>query len=290
MFIRELFKRNKLVVSCEIFPPKPDYPVETIFATLSGLREMNPDFISVTYGAGGSSCARTVQIASTLKNDYKVETLAHLTCVGADRQTTDEVLNQLKQANVENVLALRGDLPQGAQTDCSNNGVGHHEYGKDLIGHLNRNHEFCIAAAAYPEGHPRCPDRKIDRQRLKQKVDAGADFLITQLFFDNQLFYQMMEELSAIGIACPVAAGIMPVLNAAQIRKITELCGASIPGKLSALLQKFGDQPAEMEKAGLEYACGQIADLVAHGVDGIHLYTMNKPVQTKTILRQTGLR
>ena len=154
MKIRDLFSAKKPVVSCEIFPPKPDYPIETIFATLSGLGEMKPDFISVTYGAGGSSCARTVQIASTVKNEYGIETLAHLTCVGAGRKTTDGVLDQLKAENIENVLALRGDLPAGMQAEDEE---GHHEYAKDLIVHLHRNFDFCIAAAAYPEGHPGCP-------------------------------------------------------------------------------------------------------------------------------------
>ena len=287
MLIRDLFSTKKPVVSCEIFPPKFDYPVETIFSTLAKLRDLEPDFISVTYGAGGSSCARTVQIASTVKNEYGVETLAHLTCVGADRAETDGVLEQLKEANVENVLALRGDLPEETPTDTS---VGYHEYASDLIAHIRSKYDFCVAAAAYPEGHPRCPDRRQDRQRLKQKVEAGADFLITQLFFDNGMYFKMMEEISAIGIACPVIAGIMPVLNAAQIRKITELCGASIPEGLALLLRRFGGQPAEMEKAGIDYACGQIENLVSNGVAGIHLYTMNKPLQTKMILKQTGLR
>ena len=287
MRISDLYSKKKPVVSCEIFPPKPDYPIETIFATLSGLSEMKPDFISVTYGAGGSSCARTVQIASTVKNEYGVETLAHLTCVGADRAATDEVLEQLKGAGIENVLALRGDLPEG--TESTVDGV-HHEYAKDLIAHLRSKHEVCIAAAAYPECHPRCSGRLLDRERLKQKVDAGASFLITQLFFDNAMYYQMMEEIRAKEMSCPVSAGIMPVLNAAQIRRITGLCGATIPKGLAVLLQKFGDKPAEMEKAGLEYACEQIMDLVSHGVDGIHLYTMNKPAQTKVILKLTGLR
>lgn len=287
MRIGDLYKAKKTVVSCEIFPPKPDYPVDTIFHTLAGLSEMNPDFISVTYGAGGSSCARTVQIASTVKNDYGVETLAHLTCVGADCATTDGVLDQLKNAGVENVLALRGDLPEGAEKMDSGE---YHEYARDLIAHLRSQWEFCIAAAAYPEGHPGCSTLSLDRQRLKQKVDAGASFLITQLFFDNAMYYQMLEDIRKIGVMCPVAAGIMPVLNAAQIRRITGLCGATIPAGLATLLQKYGDNPAEMEKAGLDYACEQIVDLVSRGAEGIHLYTMNKPAQTKLILKQTGLR
>ena len=287
MRICELFNSKKPVVSCEVFPPKPDYPVETIFATLEGLGELKPDYISVTYGAGGSSCTRSVQIASKVKNEFGIETLAHLTCVGADRKATDEVLLQLKLENISNVLALRGDLLP--EVPCGS-GAEYHEYAKDLIAHIQSRHEFCIAAAAYPEGHPRCPGLAVDRERLKQKVDAGADFLITQLFFDNQFFYSMMEQLDKLGMKCPVAAGIMPVLNAAQIRRMTQLCGASIPSRLASLLGKFGDCPADMEKAGLDYACRQIVDLVEHGVAGVHLYTMNKPKQTGEILRQTGLR
>ena len=287
MSINQLFANKKPVVSLEIFPPKPDYPIETIFSTLDGLSEMKPDFISVTYGAGGSSCARTVQIASKVKNDYGVETLAHLTCVGATRLATDDVLKQLQNENIGNVLALRGDLPPEIPCD---NGCDYHAYAKDLISHIKAKFDFCIGAAAYPEGHPRCPTLEMDRQRLKEKVDAGASFLITQLFFDNRCFYEMMADLHRIGVDCPVTAGIMPVMNSAQIRRITELCGASIPQKLSAMLDKYGDRPAEMEKAGIEYACAQIGELVENGVAGIHLYTMNKPRQTQEILRQAGLR
>lgn len=287
MHIREMFDSRRPVVSCEIFPPKHDYPLESIFATLEGLSELKPDFISVTYGAGGSSCARSVQIASQVKNRFGVETLAHLTCVGADRQTTDEVLLRLKQENISNLLALRGDLPP--EVPCGQ-GADYHEYAKDLIAHVRSAYDFCIAAAAYPEGHPRCASLSADREHLKQKVEAGADFLITQLFFDNRLFYTMQEQLERSGIRYPVSAGIMPVLNAAQIRRMTELCGASIPDSLSGILRRYGDNPADMEKAGIEFACRQIVDLVEHGVAGVHLYTMNKPRQTAEILRQTGLR
>lgn len=287
MRICELFQSRKPVVSCEIFPPKHDYPIETIFDTLAALSELRPDYISVTYGAGGSSCARSVQIASKVKNDYGVETLAHLTCVGADRRTTDEVLEQLQRENIENVLALRGDLPP--EIPCGH-GDEYHEYAKDLIAHIRQRRNFCIAAAAYPEGHPKCPGLALDRERLKQKVTAGADFLITQLFFDNRLFYDMLDQLAKIGIHCPVTVGVMPVLNAAQIRRMTELCGASIPNRLADLLNRYGNSPADMEKAGIDYACAQIVDLVEQGVNGIHLYTMNKPRQTARILHETGLR
>lgn len=287
MNIRTLFSNKKPVVSCEIFPPKPDYPIETIFATLAALSAMEPDFISVTYGAGGSSCARTVQIASTLQNDYKVTTLAHLTCVGANKQATDQVLQQLMAGNVQNVLALRGDLPP--EVPCGS-GENYHEYAKDLIAHIKKNHNLCIAAAAYPEGHPRCVSLELDREHLRQKVEAGADFLITQLFFENRMFYELRDQLEKIGVVCPLSAGIMPVLNAAQIRRITELCGATIPERLAKLIARFGDQPADMEKAGMEYASEQLIDLVENQVAGIHLYTMNKPKQTEKILAMAGLR
>jgi len=287
MSIKELIKQQKRMVSCEIFPPKPDYPIETIFSTLDALTAMQPDYISVTYGAGGSSCARTVQIAAKVNNDYGVDTLAHLTCVGAGKQATDAVLEQLKQNNISNVLALRGDLPP--EIPCES-GEEYHEYAKDLIAHIKSKYDFCIAAAAYPEGHPRCSSLALDREHLKQKVEAGADFLITQLFFDNRSFHRMLDQLQRIGVNCPVSAGIMPVLNAAQIRRITELCGATIPERLAKLIGRFGDQPAEMEKAGIEYACEQIAELLQQGVTGIHLYTMNKPMQTKQILKMAGLR
>ena len=287
MSIRAIFDSKKPVVSCEIFPPKPDYPIETIFATLEALSAMQPDYISVTYGAGGSSCARTVQIASKIQNDYQVMTLAHLTCVGADKAATDDVLRQLKENNIRNVLALRGDLPP--EVPCGS-GEEYHEYAKDLIAHVKKQYDFCIAAAAYPEGHPRCASLELDREHLRQKVEAGADFLITQLFFENGMFYEMLEQLAKIGVSCPVTAGIMPVLNAAQIRRITELCGATIPGRLAKLIARFGDQPAEMEKAGIEYACEQLVDLVQNRVAGIHLYTMNKPQQTETLLKMAGLR
>ena len=203
-----------------------------------------------------------------------------------NKQATDAVLDQLQANNIGNVLALRGDLPP--EIPCGS-GADYHEYAKDLITHIKAKYDFCIAAAAYPEGHPRCASLELDRQHLKQKVDAGADFLITQLFFDNRSFYTMMEQLQRIGVACPVSAGVMPVLNAAQIRRITELCGAAIPERLAEILAKYGGHPADMEQAGIEYACEQIRDLVAQGVAGIHLYTMNKPLQAKRILQQSGL-
>ncbi len=284
----DYFQRGKLVVSCEIFPPKPTYPLETVFETLAELKELKPDFISVTYGAGGGNASRSIEIATRIKNDFQVETLAHLTCVGSSREEIEILLDRLAESGIENILALRGDPPQGENLFTpAINGYAH---ASDLIEQIRKRNQFCIAAAAYPEGHPECAGIMEDIQNLKYKVDRGVDFLVTQLFFDNDKYYAFEEKIRKMGIACPIHIGIMPVLNAAQIKRITSLCSASIPVGLQKIMDKYGDCSVDMEKAGIEYACKQIDDLSAHHVNGIHLYTMNKAAQTKMILQHTGLR
>ncbi len=281
MKINGLFTGEQ-VISFEIFPPKPDFPLDTVFATLEELKGLNPAFISVTYGAGGSSSARSIEIVDKVKNHYGVEAVAHLTCVGATPDTIDTVLDRLQALGVENILALRGDPPAGDDGFVPpENGFA---YAKDLIRHVKGRDCFSIAAAAYPEGHLECRDVDRDIEYLQQKVEQGVDLLITQLFFDNALFYAFMEKIRAKGIACPVSAGIMPVLNASQVKRITSLCGAGIPAKLQRLMEKYGAVPADMEKAGIEYASEQIVDLLAHKVNGVHFYTMNKARQTKEIM------
>ncbi|CCO06962.1 methylenetetrahydrofolate reductase [NAD(P)H] [Desulforamulus hydrothermalis] len=286
MKIAKLFATKQPVISFEIFPPKADTPVETIFTTLEGLIKLKPDFISVTYGAGGSSRSRTKEIASRIKNHYRVETLAHLTCVGHEAGEIDMILQGLQEANIENVLALRGDPP--ADNPHYDFTKGAFSFASDLISHIKKHNNFCIAAAAYPEGHAHCRRLSEDLNHLKYKVDQGVDFLITQLFFDNRIFYNFMENARRIGIACPVMAGVMPVLNAKQIKRIISLCGASMPAKLLMMVDKYGDRPEDMEKAGIEYASQQVLDLMENGVEGIHLYTMNKPRQITEILCNTG--
>lgn len=288
MKIAELFVKKKPVVSFEIFPPKPDYPVETIFDTLEQLKRLDPDFISVTYGAGGSNAGRSIDIAGQVKNKYGIESVAHLTCVNSTREQIDDILAQLRSLKVENVLALRGDPPAGQTTFAKLDGG--YGYAKDLIAHIRQRGEFSIAAAAYPEGHLECRDLSQDLKHLKDKVDQGVDLLITQLFFDNEKFYSFQERAHKLGIFIPVCIGIMPVLNASQVKRITALCGASIPEKLEKIMAKYGAEPKEMEKAGIDYACSQIVDLVANGAAGIHLYTMNKAEQTKQIVEEAGLR
>lgn len=286
MKIKDIFAAKKCVISCEVFPPKPDMPLTTIFQTLDELVGMPLDFISVTYGAGGSSTARSLEIASKVQNEYKIETLAHLTCIGASRSEIEQMAASLQRENIENVLALRGDLPVQMDQECCSADYG---YASDLIAHLKQLGDFCIGAAAYPEGHNGCTDLATDLKNLAIKVNAGADFLVSQLFFDNEVFYRFMDQIRAMGIVSPVSVGIMPVLNVKQIERITSLCGASIPAKLAKLLDRYKDKPNDISAAGMEYACEQVSDLLSHGVEGIHLYTMNKATHTKQIMQNTGL-
>lgn len=281
MKIKELFN-NKPVISLEIFPPKPEAPIDTVLDTIDALSDLKPAFISVTYGAGGSSKAHTVKIADIIKNRYNIEALAHLTCIGATRADIDSVLEQLQKSNIENIMALRGDFPN----EVSPSSLDHaqYKYAKDLIDHIKESDNFCIGAACYPEGHIECADKVENLKHLKLKADSGADFLITQLFFDNSLYYSFMEKLDILGVNIPVSAGIMPVINKKQIERITGLCGASLPVKFKRILDKYGDNPAALKEAGIAYATEQIIDLLSSGADGIHLYTMNRPEVARKII------
>ncbi|AEG59830.1 methylenetetrahydrofolate reductase [NAD(P)H] [Desulforamulus ruminis] len=287
MKLSTLYRQKKPVISFEIFPPKSTLPVESIFSTLEGLIQLNPDFISVTYGAGGSSRERTKEIASKIKNQYKIETLHHLTCVGHSASELRQIIKDLQAENIENILALRGDPPAGVEdydfSQCQ------FEHAVDLVKYIKANSDFSVAAAAYPEGHAHCTRLSDDLNWLKYKVDQGVDFLITQLYFDNRVFYNFLENARRIGIKCPVAAGVMPVINGKQIKRIISLCGASMPAKLLMLVDQYGDNQEDMEKAGIEYASRQVEDLLRNGAEGIHLYTMNKPQQITEIVKNVGL-
>jgi len=287
MKIREIFKRKKPVVSFEIFPPKLDTPLETIYGSLEQFAALGPDFISVTYGAGGSAKDRTIEIASKIKHEYNIESMAHFTCVGHSVEEIDGMLDSMHNLGLENILALRGD-PPSSQTDFdfSKNAYC---YASQLIKHIRRKNNFCVAAAAYVEGHSDCRRLKEDLLHLKEKVHAGVDFLVTQLFFDNRLFFDFQDKIAALGISCPVTPGIMPVFKADQIKRITYLCGASIPARLVIMMDKYEDSPEDLRKAGIEYASKQIRDLVDNGVDGIHLLTMNRPRSSREILENAGL-
>lgn len=279
MKISDLLSTKKLTVSFEVFPPKPDYPIETIFRTLDELKKLNPDFISVTYGAGGGNRERTVEIAAKVKQGYQIETLAHLTCVSHSKTEIEGIARALSGEGIENILALRGDYPEGLSRK-----TGEFSHALDLIEFLKTKGDFSIGAAAYPEGHPETAQPEKELDFLKEKVEAGADFLITQMIFDNNYLYDFFESLSKAGINCPVLVGVMPIFNVRQIKRISSLCGATIPPKLSSKLELYADSPEETEKIGIEFAVNQISDLLKNGVRGIHLYTMNKAKQAQKIM------
>jgi len=282
MKIKDIYETKKTVISLEIFPPKIDSPVETVFKTLDELKDINPDFISVTYGAGGKAKDRTVEIASKIKNEYHIESLAHLTCISATKKQISESFAEMRKNNIENILAMRGDIPEDPDFEFPN--PLQYEHASDLIKEVREEGGFSIGAACYPEGHVDCESKVKDIKHLKEKVDMGAEFLITQLFFDNELFYRFMEEIDIAGINVPVSAGIMPVLNKNQIIRITKLAGCALPPKLQRILNRYEDNPAALKEAGEAYAIEQIIDLMAWGVRGIHLYTMNKPDTAKRII------
>ena len=287
MKILDLFKAKKPVISFEIFPPKLDTPVETIFDTLEQFKNLAPHFISVTYGAGGSAKDRTIEIASKIKNEYSIESMAHFTCVGHSKEEIDKLLVSLHDNNLENILALRGDPPiDQPDFDFSKNTF---EYANELISYIRSKNDFCISAAAYVEGHVNSVRLKDDLRYLKQKVDTGVDFLVTQLFFENRNFYDFLDKATAIGINCPITAGIMPVFKADQIKRIASMCGASIPAKLVLMMDKYCNNAEDMRKAGIDYASKQIRNLIDNGVDGIHLLTMNRPKSSKEILENVGI-
>lgn len=289
MYIKDFFSRGTPVISFEIFPPKKDSSIDTIYKTLEELRGLKPDFISVTFGAGGSSRDNTVKIASLIKNKYGVEALAHLTCVTSTKSEIQSILNQLKSENINNILALRGDIPTDPTIEFPS--PLQYEYAKDLVNHIQSSNDFCVAAACYPEGHMENRNMEMDLQHLKQKVQCGVDFLITQLFFDNEKFYDFHEKAQALDIKIPITAGIMPVINKKQIAHITSLCGASLPKKFIRIMEKYEYNPEALKEAGIAYATEQIIDLLSWGVDGIHIYTMNKPeVASRIVNNVTAIR
>jgi len=273
MLIKDLFKTVRPVISFEIFPPRNDSPIETIYRTLDGLKDLQPDFISVTYGAGGSNTCKTGEIAAIVKHRYGIEALAHLTCITAQSADIKRAVEQLTAYGIENVLALRGDRPVDPNCPLSSD----YCYARDLIRDLQQHAHFCIGAACYPEGHIECIDPALDLIYLKEKVDAGVDFLITQLFFDNELFYAFREKMVAKNINVPVTAGIMPVLNKKQIEHILKLCKVHLPRKFTRIMERYEHNAEALKEAGIAYATEQIIDLLSSGVEGIHLYTMNRP-------------
>ncbi|QAT50530.1 methylenetetrahydrofolate reductase [NAD(P)H] [Caproiciproducens sp. NJN-50] len=283
MRTNELFKR-KTVFSFEVFPPKKTSSIDVVYHTLQELNGLSPDFISVTYGAAGGGSNHTVQIASAIKNRYGLESVAHLPCINFTKEEVLETLESLKRNGIENILALRGDLSPDIPPKAD------FRHASDLISFLKENGDFNIIGACYPEGHPESGGIVKDILNLKKKVDAGADQLISQLFFDNSCFYSFLERARIAGIDVPIQAGIMPVTNRKQIERMVTLCGATLPKKFVKVMERYGDNPNAMRDAGIAYAIDQIVDLVAQGVDGIHLYTMNNSyVATKISEAVTSL-
>ncbi|MEW6572924.1 MAG: methylenetetrahydrofolate reductase [NAD(P)H] [Bacillota bacterium] len=286
MHIKDIFASRRPVISFEIFPPKGEDRADLVSRLMAELKVFAPSFISVTYGAGGTTRDTSIEVASIISG-FGFEVLSHLTCVGHSAGEIDAILDRLRAAGIENILALRGDPPKGVEYyDYSR---GDFRYAIDLIRHIRNKGFFGIGAAAYPEGHMAAPRISTDWVHLKEKVDAGAEFLVTQLFFDNRVFYHFMESVRGMGITCPIAAGIMPVLNADTIKRIVGLCGASIPATLAIMLDKYAHDPEGLAEAGIEYATAQVEDLIENDVDGVHFYTLNRSEWVARVLRDVGI-
>ena len=282
--IKENYNK-KTIFSCEVFPPKRNDDIYEIFKTLDEIKLLNPDFISVTYGAGGSNSKKTATIAAYIQNICEIEALAHMTAVGMEPALLGELLDELKSKGVHNVLALRGDKPKlMTEEDFQNR---YYKHASDLIKEIKSNSDMFVAAACYPEIHPESASREDDLKYLKLKSELGVDCFITQMFFDNDLLYSFIEQMHNYGISVPVHAGIMPITRANQLGTSVSLSGSSVPKKLTNLIAKYGENPDDMKKAGTEFAINQVEDLIKHGVDGVHIYSMNKSDVTTEIYNAT---
>jgi methylenetetrahydrofolate reductase (NADPH) len=282
MRISQALATQRPFFSFEFFPPRTDEAQQHLLETARTLRDLRPAFVSVTYGAGGSTRARTVEVAKQIQQEVGINVMAHLTCVASTRADLRGVLNELEAAGIENVLALRGDPPKDSSVfETLPGGFAH---ANDLIAMLERNYHFCIGAACYPEKHIEATSFDEDLYNVKRKVDAGAEFLITQLFFDNDRYFAFVERARSIGITVPILPGIMPITNFEQIQRFTAMCGATIPPKLIAELQLRRDEPKAVEELGVAFATLQCTDLLRRGAPGIHFYTLNKSPATRAIV------
>lgn len=280
MKIIDKLKEKNIHISFEIFPPKTDAGFEKVLQATDKMAALNPDFISVTYGAGGGTSKNTAKIASHIKSDLGVESLAHLTCASSTKEEVREVIESLKTLGIENILALRGDIPVDMQFPSADR----FHYAYELVEEIRKHGDFCIGAACYPEGHVENNHKEDDIKYLKQKVDSGVDFLTTQMFFDNDIHYNFLYRIREAGITVPVLPGIMPIISARQMKRSCELSGTVFPRRFQAILDRFGDCPNAMEQAGIAYATDQIIDLLANGVNNIHIYTMNRPEVAQSIM------
>jgi methylenetetrahydrofolate reductase (NADPH) len=282
MRIDQIIAEQRPVFSFEFFPPKDADGLERLHAALHDLKDDDPAYVSVTYGAGGSTRERTVEVTTAIKRDYGIEAMAHLSCVGESVDGLRRVLDEIQEAGIDNVLALRGDPPRG-QAEWTPHPEGLH-YSVELIELIKDDYDFCIGAACFPEVHPEAPSLDHDLRYLKRKVEAGASFLITQLFFDNRLYFDFVDAARAAGIEVPIIPGIMPVTNFGSIKRITEMCGASFPERFERELAERENDPTAVVDVGVAYATLQCADLLSRGAPGIHFYTLNKSPATRAIL------
>lgn len=282
MKIADKLKSGEPAFSFEFFPPKDDAGLERLFEAIAELRPYKPSYVSVTYGAGGSTRGVTVDLVRRIRDEIGLEAMAHLTCVGATAEELDQVLRELAEIGAENILPLRGDAPQGQERFLAV--PGGFSYASELVAYAKERFDFCLAGACYPEGHPEAPNLQADLDNLKKKVDAGVDFLITQLFFNNDDYFRFVERAQAAGIDVPIIAGIMPVTNVAQLKRFTQMCGAKIPAALLARLEPHEADRTRVRAMGVEHATAQCAALLEAGAPGVHFYTLNRSLATREIL------
>jgi methylenetetrahydrofolate reductase (NADPH) len=284
MQIVDILRAGKRTVSFEFFPPKDAAGFNDLFDTIATLEPLKPSYVSVTYGAGGSTRRKTVELVQRIKHEIGIETMAHLTCVGSTRNEIADILDELEQGGIDNVLPLRGDPPKGeSKFRPAPGGFG---YAAELVEFVRSGYGFCLAAACYPETHPEAPSADVDLENLKRKADAGADFLITQLFFQNDDFYRFRDRAVAAGIRQPIVAGIMPIRNVGQIKRFTEMCGATIPADLLAKIEGVEDDPVAVAQIGMYHSARQCEQLLANDVAGLHFYTLNRSSATRAIYQE----
>lgn len=287
MRIDQILGKGKPAVSFEFFPPKTEAGFNQLYQTIEELKAIRPSYVSVTYGAGGSTRAKTVELVERIQREAGIRSMAHLTCVGHTADELGQIVDELWNAGIRNILSLRGDPPQGQSSFTPTQGG--FAYANELTDFIHRRREgFCIGVAGYPEGHPQCLNRTRDLEHLKAKVDAGGCFVVTQLFFDNADFYRFRDQARAIGIKSPIIAGIMPIQNVSQIKRFVSMCGAKIPQLLLLKLESLENNPEAVAKAGVEYAIEQCNDLLANQTDGVHFYTLNKSKATVEICKAIG--
>lgn len=279
MKVTEILKQDKPTISFEVFPPKKDTDFADVEAAATSIAELAPSYMSVTYGAGGSTKGLTIKLAEGIQNKYNVSTIAHLTCVCADKAGISQALEDMKAAGIKNILALRGDIPK----DYAGEIFTEFAHASELVKLIKASGDFCVGGACYPEVHPDSTDKKADIEGLRKKVEAGCEYLTTQMFFDNDIFYNFMYRIREAGIMVPVVPGIMPITKRAQVKNAVKLSGCNVPERFKNIVDRFGDTEAAMRQAGVLYATDKIIDLIANGVNHIHIYSMNKPEIAKAI-------